>query len=143
MEEALRAGADYFVKVEHFSGSGTGSYTLLSRSWRRRVSSLVLQAQPSSAAAGEVFGLTGNGFSAEGRVRFEVAAAGGSNEDREAVADDQGAVRDGLADGASDRPGALSYRGDGPETGRSAQAVEVTVTAPRKMITPMKRAPPP
>ena len=130
MEEALRAGADYFVKVEHFSGSGTGSYTLFVEIVAAQSVEPELRAQPSSAAAGEVFGLTGTGFSAEGRVRFEVAAAGGSNEEFEAVADDQGAFETDWQTTRQTVPGRYRIVATDQETGRSAQAVEVTVTAP-------------
>ena len=61
---------------------------------------------------------------------LRVAAAGGSNEEFEAVADDQGAFETDWQTTRQTVPGRYRIVATDQETGRSARAVEVTVTAP-------------
>ena len=130
MDEALTGGSDYYVMVEHFSASGTGNYTLYVEILSSLTVAPELSAQPISVAAGESIALTGDGFSALGRVGFEVSSMGLPSEELETVADEGGAIETVWQTSRSTQPGSFRIIATDQMTGITSMAITVTVTSP-------------
>ncbi len=130
IDEVLTSGSDYYVMVEHFSESGTGNYTLYVEILSALTVAPEFTAQPISVAAGESIALIGSGFSALGRVGFEVARGGVQSEQLETVADESGSIETVWQTTRQTRPGSFRLVATDQLTGMTSAVVEVTVTSP-------------
>jgi hypothetical protein len=129
IEAELIGGAEYFVRVQHFSAGGSGIYTLHVEIIAVQEIAPQISVEPDQANAGESFSFSGTGFSPQARVELQVASGGLQTEQHEAVADEEGNFMYVWQTRRDTRPGSFQVVALDQDSGLRSSSLEVTVLA--------------
>ena len=130
MEESLVGGAEYYVRVNHFSDSGTGAYTLFIDIIDAQLDPPTLRTSAARISAGEGIDLTGTGFSLGSLVTISISWDGGAEQTLETYTDELGSLSVRWQTTRDETPGFYTLTAVDTQTNRSSASTSVQVTPP-------------